>query len=196
MDKQNIDIKLEVHSSQEKSPTQISELTPTPTTLPASNNNQTKFALLIFSPLALIFLVLVPSFFLNFSFFKSIFFIVAGVNIYIYARFAFEIHDIMPKETKIIDIVKDGQLLKKEVKRDNWYFCNQYWFNGLGAFVGWVALYILLFYRIGIEINHPYCYWICFFENIKLQDFVLVLVSFFGITGYLPYAALIGKLKP
>lgn len=184
MDKQNIGLKFEVPASQEKTLVQIQVSIETPT--PVSANNQTKFALLIFLPLALIFFGIGHAlFFLNLSFFsfKLIFFIVTGVSICTYGFCAFEIHTQGPVTNK------------DKLKENKWHLYNQYWFNGLGAFVGWMALYVLLFYRIGIETDHSHCYWVCFFENIKWQDFILMLVAFFGITGHFPYAALIGKLK-
>jgi len=62
-----------------------------------------------------VYLCYLPNYFL----FKIIFFIAAGVSIYIYGRYAFEIHNIIPKKTKIIDIIKEGTQLKEEVKIDN-----------------------------------------------------------------------------
>ena len=134
-----------------------------------------------------VYLCYLPNYFL----FKIIFFIVASVSIYIYGRYAFEIHNIIPKKTKIIDIIKEGTQLKEEVKIDNWYIYNQYWLNGLGAFIGWLALYILLFYKIRIDSSSFNL--LHFIEHLSWSDFVLILVAFFGITGYFPYAVLIGK---
>ena len=148
-----------------------------------SVNNQAKFAWLIFLPPALIFFGISHAlFFLNFSFFKLIFFFAAGVSIYIYARQAFEIH------TQGLVTNKD------QPEKNKWHLYNQYWLNGLGAFVGWVMFYYLLFYKI--RIDNPEQFVQLFDKKIELLDLALGLIAFFGITGYFPYAAVIGRLKP
>lgn len=103
-----------------------------------------------------------------------IFWIVAILHAIVYGRYAFEIHGL------------DANLVK-----NNWQRNAQYWLNGFGAFVGWVALYILLFYRVGVDDTSGLGK---YFLAIDWQDFVLALVAFFGITGYFPYASLLGRV--
>jgi len=62
-------------------------------------------------------------------------------------------------------------------KWDWWLY--QVWFNALGAFVGWVALWSVW------NLHH-----------LTFEYTVLVLVAFLGITGNLPYVVMLGKIKP
>jgi len=55
-----------------------------------------------------------------------------------------------------------------------WWF-HQIFFNGAGAFIGWVALYY--FFQSDIL-------------QIGIQHFVALLIGFLGITGYLPFAVM------
>lgn len=65
-------------------------------------------------------------------------------------------------------------------KKQKWYWwLHQIWFNACGAFIGWFALYYV---------------WETDINNFKIEHFVSLIVAFLGITGYLPYAALIGKI--
>lgn len=98
-----------------------------------------------------------------------IYWLVAIVNICVYSYYAFEIHSI---DTKMF-------------KQNKWYMYNQYWLNGLGAFVGWLALYVFIFFRLpNVDIA----------TGIIWGDILILFVAFVGITGYLPYIALIKKL--
>lgn len=151
-----------------------------------------KYAWLIFAPpFALTFLVLALfGHLLCFSIFEIIFFIVASISIYIYAHHAFHIHnlDIRRVETEEKVVTRTWEKLED----NKWYIYNQYWLNGLGAFIGWLALYLLLFGRIGI--GQPYFDLEWFVISMDWQDFALGLVAFFGITGHFPLASLLGKL--
>ncbi len=69
-----------------------------------------------------------------------------------------------------------------------WYKINQYIFNGLGALIGWAALYILIFYKIDFTDIAT------FIDSAGWKEFILVLISYYGITGYIPHVALLGKL--
>ena len=65
----------------------------------------------------------------------------------------------------------------KDRKWDWWFY--QVFLNAVGAFVGWVALF-----------------YVC---NTSIYDFgvghlIALVISFLGITGNLPYAALIGRV--
>jgi len=155
-----------------------------------------KKQLLIFTPPIILVVALFPPYLCylsNLFFSKIIFFVAAIVSIYIYSRYAFEIHDIIPKRTKIIDIVENKESKKQEVEKSDWYIYNQYWLNGFGAFVGWLALYILIFYRI--EVLNGEMKLAKFIENIEWpKDYILALVAFFGITGYFPFASLLGRI--
>jgi len=121
---------------------------------------------------------------------SALFFIPAAIiSIIFYGYFAFEIHN--------IDVEKknDGDKHPTWGKRgDNkWFIYNQYWLNALGAFVGWIALYILLFYVIRIG-HYPFSVAILIWvKNLGIDDLVLVVLSFLGLTGYIPYYALLGK---
>ncbi len=58
------------------------------------------------------------------------------------------------------------------------WLAHQYWLNGVGSLVGWVALYFLL---------QKYVHGESIGEGAK--DFALGLVAFLGITGHLPLTA-------
>lgn len=130
--------------------------------------------LLIFVPLILVLAVFLS---MNHDFLKIGFGAFALFSSFIYGYYAFEIHNID----------------KSQIIKSNWYRYNQYWFNGLGAFIGWIALYILLFYKLKIT-NSPLCF-TSFANNLGWDDLVLFLVSYFGITGHLPLASLLNGLK-
>jgi hypothetical protein len=120
---------------------------------------------------------------------KEIFFISAVISIIFYSCFAFEIHNIPPAKNNLND--------KKEtwptLGHNKWFVYNQYWLNGLGSFVGWLALYLLLFYVIKID-NYPLWLAMKFWtEHFGIRDLILIVVSFLGLTGYIPHYALIGK---
>jgi hypothetical protein len=142
-------------------------------------------AWLIFTPL--FGLVLVVLNLLTFSFLEIVFFSVAGISIFVYGYWAFEIHGGTDQ------IKKKDEVVEPRLAYNKWYRYNQYWFNGLGAFMGWLALYLLLFGRIGI--GQPYFDLEWFVISMDWQDFALGLVAFFGITGYFPFASLLGKLS-
>ena len=52
---------------------------------------------------------------------------------------------------------------------------HQIFFNGAGAFIGWVALYYFF--------QSDMC-------KIGIQHFIALLIGFLGVTGYLPYAVM------
>ena len=55
------------------------------------------------------------------------------------------------------------------------WWIHQFFLNGAGAFIGWVALYYFF--------QSDMC-------KIGIQHFIALLIGFLGITGYLPYALL------
>jgi len=60
---------------------------------------------------------------------------------------------------------------------EKWIY--QFWFNFLGAFIGWLAIYYL---------------WNTEFSTFGLEHFVALIIAFIGITGNLPRAVYFGKL--
>lgn len=59
----------------------------------------------------------------------------------------------------------------------------EYWFNGLGAFIGWIALY----FALHLSWSDPMLFgW---------QHITLAYISFIGITGHLPYVAKFSFIK-
>lgn len=66
-----------------------------------------------------------------------------------------------------------------EEKKLDWKI-HQIIFNALGAFIGWFALYFL---------------WNTDISHFNAGHFVALIIAFLGISGYLPYAALLGKVK-
>ena len=122
-------------------------------------------------------------------FYSDWFFLLAAViSILFYGYFAFEIHNIDVKKNN-----NEKHPTWKELGDNKWFIYNQYWLNALGTFVGWIALYILLFHIIRIE-NYPLSVAISIWvNNLGIDDLVLVVLSFLGLTGYIPYYALLGK---
>ena len=59
---------------------------------------------------------------------------------------------------------------------------HQFWLNFLGSIVGWLMLWVAL-RRLGFVIASPD-------HPLKVSDFILLLVAFIGVTGYLPFAIL------
>ncbi len=108
---------------------------------------------------------------------KIVFLIIALTSSYIYGRHAFEIHNV--------------KTLTEKDRENKWYMLNQYWFNGLGAFIGWVSLYILLFYRININVQGVD--FSSFAKNLGLANLALTIISYLGITGYIPLASLLKR---
>ena len=67
--------------------------------------------------------------------------------------------------------------VKKEVRKEKdavWWVHQIFW-NGTGAFIGWVALYY--FFEADLS-------------KIGIQHFVSLIIGFLGVTGYLPYAVM------
>ncbi|KRT69646.1 MAG: hypothetical protein XU15_C0009G0006 [candidate division NC10 bacterium CSP1-5] len=67
---------------------------------------------------------------------------------------------------------------KKAWKHAPWWIY-QFFFNGTGAFIGWMVLYYL--------------------SKVPLQDFetrhfVGIVIAFIGVTGNLPYVVMMGRL--
>jgi uncharacterized membrane protein (DUF4010 family) len=60
---------------------------------------------------------------------------------------------------------------------------HEYILNFFGTLLGWLSLYYLLFYRWGGN-------------NLETTDLILILVSFIGITGYLPHLIINKGFKP
>lgn len=125
MTKNHIEFKLEAHIDQEEQQAQT-----------AITSLTTNAWLIFIPPIALFLIAVILAFpFFDFSSIEIIFFVVASVSIFTYSNYAFEIHNIN----------------KATIMENPWYLYNQYWFNGLGAFMGWSALYVLLFYRIDTD---------------------------------------------
>ena len=72
--------------------------------------------------------------------------------------------------------VKENEKEKEITRKRNrtWWF-HQFFLNGTGAFIGWVALYYFF--------QSDMC-------KIGIQHFIALLIGFLGVTGYLPYALL------
>jgi len=65
------------------------------------------------------------------------------------------------------------------IKKLDWWLY-QFWFNFVGAFIGWVAVYYL---------------WETDISKFGIEHFVALIIAFLGITGNLPFAVLIGQLR-
>jgi len=65
------------------------------------------------------------------------------------------------------------------IKKLDWWLY-QFWFNFVGAFIGWVVVY----YISKTDIS-----------NFGIEHFVALIIAFLGITGNLPYAALVGRIR-
>lgn len=55
-------------------------------------------------------------------------------------------------------------------------------FNFLGTLLGWLSMYYLIFYRWG--------------NTLEINDLILILVAFVGISGYLPHIIINKGFKP
>jgi len=91
---------------------------------------------------------------------EKIFWVLAVAWSIFYGYLAFEIH---PESNKHI-----GNII---------YKYTQYFVNGLGAFLGWIALYFLL------KLNWDDA------SKFGLQHLILSYVAFVGITGNLPFVS-------
>lgn len=99
-------------------------------------------------------------------FLNLIFIICAILGISFHTLFAFEVHKVS-KENE-----------------SSYSFAHQYIFNFAGSFIGWVMLYYFLFIRLP-NLN--------IIQGINWEDLLIIFIAFIGITGYLPYYALMGK---
>jgi hypothetical protein len=72
-----------------------------------------------------------------------------------------------------------GPAQDQKAKQWDWWLY-QIWFNALGAFLGWVAVWYLTCVR-------P--------SDLKVEHWLACLVAFLGVTGNLPYASLLGRVK-
>jgi len=70
---------------------------------------------------------------------------------------------------------ENGEKKEKKRKRNRIWWVHQFFLNGTGAFIGWVALYYFF--------KSDMC-------KIGIQHFIALLIGFLGVTGYLPYAIL------
>ena len=71
-------------------------------------------------------------------------------------------------------------IFKVDTSNKNWEWkLHQRLFNALGAFIGWFAAYFLW----NTDLNH-----------FNAGHFIALIIAFLGISGYLPYAALLGKI--
>lgn len=111
-----------------------------------------------------------------FTIFTIIFFVWAlTISYFYYGKKAYELHD------------DEKEANKKKMADSKSRQRNQIWLNGLGAFIGWAFLYYFLIFRLHL-------FWPNFqiwgFKAETLDLFILLIV-FLGITGYLPYVAIL-----
>lgn len=52
---------------------------------------------------------------------------------------------------------------------------SQWFLNFTGSFIGWISLAYFIFWRIN------------FLTTLEIGDFLVLIVAFYGITGFLPY---------
>ena len=93
---------------------------------------------------------------------SEIFWIIAGAWSLYFGLWAFEIHS-------------------SSMANNNHRNYTQYFFNGLGALLGWVALYFLL----KLDWSNP--------SNFGFQHLILSYIAFVGITGNLPFVSKFSK---
>ena len=79
----------------------------------------------------------------------------------IYGSKCFEIHFLKEESEKL----KKNNIL---------FFYNQIWFNGLGSFMGWIAIYYLW------NVNQ---------KDLNIGHLVVLLIGYLGITGNLPFVS-------
>jgi len=72
-------------------------------------------------------------------------------------------------------LVSIFRFIKKNERGNTIWWIHQIFFNGAGAFIGWVALYY--FFQSNIS-------------KIGIQHFIALLIGFLGVTGYLPFAVM------
>ena len=65
------------------------------------------------------------------------------------------------------------------IKKCDWWLY-QFWFNFVGAFIGWVVVYYI---------------WEIDISEFEIKHFVALIIAFLGITGNLPYVALVGRIR-
>lgn len=117
--------------------------------------------------------------------FTKLFFALGALVGVIYGKKSYEFHD------------AKGEADQKKAKDSKWRQANQFWLHFLGFFIGWVFLYYFLVFRLHLfssnrTIIADFYKIIADFEMTGL-DFLTLLIVFVGITGYLPYATLLGK---
>lgn len=98
---------------------------------------------------------------------KFMFIICAAVGISFHTLFAFEAHEV------------------PTAGKSKYFLAHQSLLNFAGSFIGWSVLYFFLFIRLSnVDIA----------IGIAWEDMLTLFVAFVGITGYLPYVVLMGKL--
>jgi len=95
----------------------------------------------------------------------ELFWVVAGIHSFLYGVKCFQIH-FQSTPPKTIE-----------------YKYAEYLFNGLGAFIGWIALYFVFH----LSWNNP--------DSFGWQHLVLSYVAYIGISGQLPFVAKFGFIK-
>ena len=75
-------------------------------------------------------------------------------------------------DPKIHEKKKDKDEEKNGKRWERWFY--QFWYNFVGAFIGWVALYYI---------------WEIDISKFRIEHFVALIIAFLGITGNLPYVA-------
>lgn len=134
-----------------------------------------KSFLLLITPFGLIFLFfLIPYGLIVFS---IGFWIIAMISSLLYSMKAFEIHGITEEDVK---------------KMNRWRKVNQHWLNFAGALTGWFFLYFFLIYRACVFSASPFQQ---LTHNVNFIDLFIVYISLLGITGYIPYAVFLDKLR-
>jgi len=107
---------------------------------------------------------------------KGWFIVCAALSVIFYGYFAYEIHNI-----------------NLDRSRARMFDVNQVWFNAFGAFVGWAAFYTLLFPVMHVDVRSLSTAVNGLALHADIKTLVLVVLSFLGLTGYIPYYALLGK---
>ena len=87
---------------------------------------------------------------------------------------------------------KSHEVLGYPAPENAWHRYNQIWINGAASLAGFKALYSVIIFRADLICTEPLMQSVTtYVNNLKPTDFVLLLVAFLGITGYLPYVLLL-----
>jgi hypothetical protein len=87
---------------------------------------------------------------------------------------------------------RSPEVLGYEKPANAWHQYNQVWLNGAAALAGFKALYTIIIFRADLLCTEPLMQSVAsYVHNLQATDFILFLVAFLGITGYLPYVILL-----